>query len=80
MAVVYSNSKDLRQRALRLMVSGRSISRVSRLLDVSGPTLYKWRNQAELHSKSGSPIPSSSYSPPKNSGLASISRICSSTW
>ena len=37
------------------MASGRSISRVSRLLDVSGPTLYKWRNQAELHRYSGAP-------------------------
>ncbi|PSO91050.1 MAG: hypothetical protein BRC43_01710 [Cyanobacteria bacterium QS_3_48_167] len=37
------------------MASGRSISRVSRLLDVSGPTLYKWRKQAELHRYSGTP-------------------------
>ncbi|PSP14393.1 MAG: hypothetical protein BRC50_03605 [Cyanobacteria bacterium SW_11_48_12] len=44
MAVAYS--KDLGERALRLMASGRSISRVSRLLDVSRPTLYKWRSQA----------------------------------
>ncbi|PSO87804.1 MAG: hypothetical protein BRC43_08405, partial [Cyanobacteria bacterium QS_3_48_167] len=43
MAVAYS--KDLGERALRLMASGRSISQVSRLLDVSRPTLYKWRNQ-----------------------------------
>ncbi|PSP35373.1 MAG: hypothetical protein BRC57_07480, partial [Cyanobacteria bacterium QS_8_48_54] len=27
------------------MASGRSISRVSELLDVSRPTLYKWRSQ-----------------------------------
>ena len=45
MAVAYS--KDLGERALRLRASGRSISRVSRLLDVSRPTLYKWRNQVE---------------------------------
>ncbi|PSO78729.1 MAG: hypothetical protein BRC44_10395, partial [Cyanobacteria bacterium QS_4_48_99] len=45
MAVAYS--KDLGEGALRLMASGRSISRVSRLLDVSRPILYKWRNQAE---------------------------------
>ena len=45
MAVAYS--KDLRERALRLMASGMSISRVSRLLDVSRPTLYKWGNQVE---------------------------------
>ncbi|PSO95300.1 MAG: hypothetical protein BRC48_08820 [Cyanobacteria bacterium QS_9_48_30] len=62
------------------MASGRSISRVSRLLDVSRPTLYKWRKQAELHRYSGTPTPSSSPSPPKNSGLASISRSCGSTW
>ncbi|PSO62426.1 MAG: hypothetical protein BRC36_10005, partial [Cyanobacteria bacterium QH_2_48_84] len=45
MAVAYS--KDLGERALRLRASGRSISPVSRLLDVSRPTLYKWRNQVE---------------------------------
>ncbi|PSO99118.1 MAG: hypothetical protein BRC53_03935, partial [Cyanobacteria bacterium SW_6_48_11] len=45
MAVAYS--KDLGEGALRWMASGRSISRVSRLLDVSCPTLYKWRNQVE---------------------------------
>ncbi|PSP04919.1 MAG: hypothetical protein BRC51_06310 [Cyanobacteria bacterium SW_12_48_29] len=45
MAVAYS--KDLGERALRLMASGRSISGVSELLDVSRPTLYKWRSQAE---------------------------------
>ncbi|PSO86677.1 MAG: hypothetical protein BRC43_10470, partial [Cyanobacteria bacterium QS_3_48_167] len=33
------------------MASGRSISRVSRLLDVSRPTLYKWRNQVEQTAK-----------------------------
>ncbi|PSP10242.1 MAG: hypothetical protein BRC49_10650 [Cyanobacteria bacterium SW_10_48_33] len=38
-AVAYS--KDLGEGALRWMASGRSMSRVSRLLDVSGPTLYK---------------------------------------
>ena len=49
MAVAYS--KDLGERALRLRASGRSISRVSRLLDVSRPTLYKWRNQVEQIAK-----------------------------
>ena len=49
MAVAYS--KDLGERALRLMASGRSISQVSRLLDVSRPTLYKWRNQVEQRAK-----------------------------
>ena len=49
MAVAYS--KDLGERALRLRASGRSISRVSRLLDVSRPTLYKWRNQVEQTAK-----------------------------
>ena len=45
MAVAYS--KDLGEGALRWMASGRSMSRVSELLDVSRPTLYKWRNQME---------------------------------
>ncbi|PSO61603.1 MAG: hypothetical protein BRC38_17640 [Cyanobacteria bacterium QH_6_48_35] len=49
MAVAYS--KDLGERALRWMASGRSISQVSRLLDVSCPTLYKWRNQVEQTAK-----------------------------
>ncbi|PSP00945.1 MAG: hypothetical protein BRC47_10635 [Cyanobacteria bacterium QS_7_48_42] len=49
MAVAYS--KDLGERALRWMASGRSISQVSRLLDVSRPTLYKWRNQMEQTAK-----------------------------
>ena len=49
MAVAYS--KDLGERALRWMASGRSISQVSRLLDVSRPTLYKWRNQVEQTAK-----------------------------
>ncbi|PSO80967.1 MAG: hypothetical protein BRC44_05610, partial [Cyanobacteria bacterium QS_4_48_99] len=45
MAVAYS--KELGEGALRLRASGRSISRVSELLDVSRPTLHKWRNQVE---------------------------------
>ena len=49
MAVAYS--KDLGEGALRLRASGRSISPVSRLLDVSGPTLHKWRNQMEQTAK-----------------------------
>ena len=49
MAVAYS--KDLGEGALRLMASGRSISPVSRLLDVSRPTLHKWRNQVEQTAK-----------------------------
>ncbi|PSO88881.1 MAG: hypothetical protein BRC41_02100, partial [Cyanobacteria bacterium QH_9_48_43] len=49
MAVAYS--KDLGEGALRLMASGRSMSRVSELLDVSRPTLHKWRNQVEQTAK-----------------------------
>ncbi|PSO70321.1 MAG: hypothetical protein BRC42_10270 [Cyanobacteria bacterium QS_1_48_34] len=51
MVVAVAYSKDLGERALRLRESGRSISRVSRLLDVSRPTLYKWRNQVEQIAK-----------------------------
>ncbi|PSO55192.1 MAG: hypothetical protein BRC34_05125, partial [Cyanobacteria bacterium QH_1_48_107] len=47
MVVAVAYSKELGECALRLRASGRLISRVSRLLDVSRPTLYKWRNQVE---------------------------------
>ncbi|PSP24137.1 MAG: hypothetical protein BRC52_00800 [Cyanobacteria bacterium SW_5_48_44] len=84
MVVAVAYSKDLpsflRERALRWMASGRSISRVSRLLDVSRPTLYKWRNQAELHRYSRTPTSRPPLPHQKNSGLASISRSCGSTW
>ncbi|PSO97554.1 MAG: hypothetical protein BRC48_04015, partial [Cyanobacteria bacterium QS_9_48_30] len=51
MVVAVAYSKDLGEGALRWMASGRSISRVSRLLDVSRPTLYKWCNQMEQTAK-----------------------------
>lgn len=43
MALPYS--QDLRQRALNLINSGVSIAQVSRLLDISRPTLYKWQHK-----------------------------------
>ncbi|PSO95461.1 MAG: hypothetical protein BRC48_08395 [Cyanobacteria bacterium QS_9_48_30] len=51
MVVAVAYSKDLGEGALRLRASGRSMSRVSELLDVSRPTLYKWRSQAEQTAK-----------------------------
>ncbi len=41
-------SQDLRKRALNLIESGMSITNVSRLLEISRPTLYKWQHQREL--------------------------------
>ncbi|NEP00830.1 MAG: transposase, partial [Symploca sp. SIO2E9] len=40
-------SQDLPLRALYLITSGMSISKVSRTLDISRTTLYKWRHQLE---------------------------------
>ncbi len=41
MAKAYS--QDLRKRALNLIESGMSITDVSRVLEISRPTLYKWQ-------------------------------------
>ncbi|NEP47184.1 MAG: helix-turn-helix domain-containing protein [Okeania sp. SIO2G4] len=41
--MVHPYSQDLRQRALNLMINGMSISHVSRLLNISRPTLDQWR-------------------------------------
>ena len=64
MAIAYS--QDLRQRALNLIDSGLSVTEVSRLLDISRPTLYKWQHKLET---TGSTAPSSQAPPPQISNI-----------
>lgn len=47
-------SQNIRIRALGLIGNGVSISKVSRALKISRPTLYRWKEQLE---KTGSTIP-----------------------
>lgn len=49
MAIAYS--QDLRERALSLLEKDLSITQVSRLLEISRPTLYKWLNQFQTTGK-----------------------------
>ena len=58
MAIAYS--KDLRIRAINLIEKGMSIAQVSRLLEISRPTLYRWIEQWET---SGSTAPKKSVPP-----------------
>jgi transposase len=62
MALAYS--QDLRVRALDLIENGVSISQVSRLLKISRPTLYRWKQQLE---EIGSTAPLKSVPPPQPS-------------
>ena len=55
MAIAYS--QDLRERAINLIESGMSISDVSRLLDISRPTLYKWQRQLETTGSTAPQVP-----------------------
>ena len=55
MAIAYS--QDLRERAMNLIDSGMSISDVSRLLDLSRPTLYKWQRQLETTGSTAPKVP-----------------------
>lgn len=59
MAILYS--EDLRKRALALIDQGKSISEVSRLLNLSRPTIYRWKLQLET---TGSTTPRSQNPPP----------------
>ena len=59
MAIAYS--QDLRQRALNLINTGLSVTQVSRILDISRPTLYKWQNKFKT---TGSTAPGSHAPPP----------------
>lgn len=64
MALAYS--QDLRIRALDLIGKGVSISQVSRLLKISRPTLYRWKQQLE---EIGSTAPKKSVPPPHPSKI-----------
>jgi transposase-like protein len=74
MAIAYS--QDLRQRALNLINSGLSVTQVSRILDISRPTLYKWQHKFQT---TGSTVPSSNTPPPHASNITdwlSFQGIC----
>ncbi|NES25767.1 MAG: helix-turn-helix domain-containing protein [Symploca sp. SIO3E6] len=64
MAIAYS--QDLRVRALDLVKGGMSISRVSRILQISRPTVYRWIEQFE---KTGSTVPCKVLPPPQESKI-----------
>ena len=59
-------SEDLRVRALNLMTSGVSLSKVSRLLLISRPTLYRWKHQLE---QTGATAPKKTVPPPQPSNI-----------
>lgn len=60
MAIAYS--QDLRLRALNLIESGVSISKVSRVLQISRPTIYRWKQHLE---ETGTTAPHKSVPPPQ---------------
>ncbi|MFB2977979.1 IS630 transposase-related protein [Microseira sp. BLCC-F43] len=53
-------SLDLRIRALDLIAGGMSISKVSRLVNISHPTLYKWTTDIK---NTGSTVPKTTVPP-----------------
>jgi len=59
-------SLDLRLRALDLIAGGMSISKVSRLLNISRPTLYKWTLKLK---NTGSTVPKTTVPPPAPSKI-----------
>ena len=70
MAIAYS--EDLRVRALNLLRRGISITQVSRGLQISRPTLYRWKDQVE---KTGSTAPKKSVPPPHPSKIKDWQRF-----
>ncbi|NES78762.1 MULTISPECIES: helix-turn-helix domain-containing protein [Okeania] len=64
--MVHPYSQDLRQRALNLMINGMSISHVSRLLNISRPTLHQWRDR---YLSTGSTAAKVSVPPPQISKI-----------
>ena len=64
--MVYPYSQDLRERALNLIINGMSISHVSRLLNISRPTLHQWRDR---YLTTGSTAPKSNTPPPQTSKI-----------
>jgi transposase-like protein len=74
MAIAYS--QDLRQRALNLINSGLAVTQVSRILDISRPTLYKWQHKFQT---TGSTAPCSNAPPPHACNITdwlSLQGIC----
>jgi len=64
MPIAYS--QDLRQRALDLLNSGVPLTSVSRLLNISRPTLYTWLHKFQT---TGSTAPSTPCPPPQVSNI-----------
>lgn len=64
--MAHAYSLDLRVRALNLIEGGMSISRVSQILNISRPTLYRWIEQFEI---AGATAPSKSLPPPQMSKI-----------
>lgn len=64
MAIAYS--EDLRIKALDLIGTGMSISKVSATLKISRPTLYRWKKRLET---TGSTAPKKSMPPPQSSKI-----------
>ncbi len=64
--MAHAYSQDLRVRALDLIKAGMSISRVSQILKISRPTLYRWIEQFEI---TGSTSPCKSLPPPQVSKI-----------
>ncbi|MFB2983905.1 helix-turn-helix domain-containing protein [Microseira sp. BLCC-F43] len=70
--MAHAYSQDLRIRALDLIKGGMSISRVSQILKISRPTIYRWIEQFEI---SGYPAPSKSIPPPQMSKIKDSRKI-----
>ena len=64
MASAYS--EDLRLRAFNLIDGGVSISKVSRVLQISRPSIYRWKQQRE---KTGTTATNQSVPPPQPSKI-----------
>ena len=64
--MVHPYSQDLRERALNLIINGMSISHVSRLLNISRPTLHQWRDR---YLTTGSTAPKTNTPPPQTSKI-----------
>ena len=64
--MVHPYSQDLRERALNLIINGMSISHVSRLLNISRPTLHQWRDR---YLTTGSTAPKTNIPPPQASKI-----------
>lgn len=70
MAIAYS--QELRKKALYLMAVGEPISRINRELDISRPTLYKWKEKWE---KTGSTQPQKNSPPPQPAKIVDWERF-----